>query len=130
MSSRVGRHRRSPPCIPIAGYSYRVSFEGGVRSHLQYFFHLDALPFVDLVLPRDVVAALAGPLHLEGDLRPVLSSLPCVSLLDDLGDAAGADGTPPSRIAKPDALVHLDRVDELHIHLGVSQASPSSALGN
>ena len=73
--------------------------------------HLDALAVVDLVLDRDVVpplAVFAG----EGDLDPLvalaIAQAPSL-LLDDLDDAAGADGAATLTDGEPDPFFHRDR---------------------
>src|SRR5690348_1526254 len=43
----------------------------------------------------------------------------CGDLLDDLGDAAGADGAATLTDGEPEALLHGDRLDQLDRHLGV-----------
>src|SRR4051794_24183966 len=48
---------------------------------------------------------------------PVFAAMP--SLLLDLDDAAGADGTATLADGEPQALVHRDGLLELHRHLGV-----------
>src|SRR3954467_5809853 len=80
--------------------------------------HLDALTVVLLVLDRDVVAALAL-LAGQRDLHSLLVLRHDGSLLDDLGDAAGADGAAALTNGEPQALVHGDGLVELHGHGGV-----------
>src|SRR5581483_7559472 len=48
---------------------------------------------------------------------PTLLSLP--SLLDDLGDDAGADRAPALADREPEALIHGDRLDQLDLHVCV-----------
>src|SRR5918911_3006667 len=51
--------------------------------------------------------------------RPVGPPPVCGDLLEDLGDATGADGAATLTDGEPQALLHGDRLDQLDRHLGV-----------
>src|SRR5256714_10783138 len=79
--------------------------------------HLDAVAIVGPVLHRDVVPPLADVArqrHLHS-----LVARHGAPLLDDLGDAAGADGATALANREAEAFLHRDRGDELDGHLGV-----------
>src|SRR5947209_19104072 len=79
--------------------------------------HLDAVAIVGPVLHRDVVPPLtdlARQRHLHS-----LVARHWAPLLDDLGDAAGADRATTLADREAEAFLHRDRGDELDGHLGV-----------
>src|SRR5438874_11407865 len=79
--------------------------------------YLDAVPIVRPVLHRDVVpplADLARQRHLHS-----LVARHGAPLLDDLGDAAGADRATALPDREAEAFLRRDRGDEVDGHLGV-----------
>src|SRR3954447_2594737 len=72
-----------------------------------------------LLLPIGVRVALPWVGRPDDGWRPARGRPPSGDLLDDLGDAAGADGAATLTDGEPQALLHGDGLDELHRHLGV-----------
>src|SRR5258705_7637052 len=91
--------------------------EGVATVPAAVLLHLDALAVIRPVLHRDVVPSLAD-LAREGHLHTLVAGH-WIPLLDDLGDAAGADGAATLADGEPQALFHRDGGDELDGHLGV-----------
>src|SRR5437660_10313991 len=91
--------------------------EGVAAVPAAVLLHLDAFAIVGAVLHRDVVPSLAD-LARQRHLHSLVARHGA-PLLDDLGDAAGADRTTTLPDREAEAFLHRDRRDELDGHLGV-----------
>src|SRR5665811_757323 len=141
-----GPHANSPPiedrwaagvrraaAAPLPGLAVRP-VRAAARAEL---LHLQALALRVAVLRGDVVALLALRAS-QRHLRPRVTlrhrlfqpcsrsayqaspGRPCRQrLLDDLGDPAGAHGAAALADGEAQALLHRDRLDQVHHHLGV-----------